>query len=171
MKGMSMKISAIILISCLMLLMTGCMVSGENISIPDNQTTHNVTNETPLANISPEEEIMNLVFEAREYALEAGKEKAIVEFSNPAGRFTRNGSCITAYGMDGTLLADPERKTDIGTLYIADDYDSGVVRLMRDLAASGGGLYTDPTTKDFYYVSEIDGSWWICAGRIKNNSQ
>jgi len=141
------------------------MVSGDNSSVSDNQTMENLTNESAIVPVTPEEKLMELAFKAREYALDMGKETSTSEFSNTDGLFTRDGAYIIAYNMDGTLLADPFRKSDIGSIFIADDYDSGQVRIMRDIAATGGGLYIDPATQKFWYVLEIDTSWWICAAR------
>ena len=160
---MSMKFRAVILVSILLALLSGSVVSGENLSANNSTPSQNLTNESVSILISPQEELMNLAFEAREFALEEGKDDAITEFSSPSGKFSTDGRYIVAYGMDGVLLADKTRSGDIGSRYIADDHDSGMVRQMRDLAASGGGLYTDPKTGNFWFIVDIDGSWWICA--------
>lgn len=166
-----MKNYAIILFSCCILILAGGLVSGENESLSTNQTILNQTPEPTLIPITPEEELMNLAFIAREFALENGKDSAIAEFSNPNGRFYLNGTGIRAYGVDGTLLADPFSPSNAGTLLISDDYDSGNIRLMRDLATTGGGLFTDPVTKECWFVMDIDGSWWISASRIIPQAQ
>ena len=108
---------------------------------------------------------MNLAFDAREYALENGKEKAVTVFSDKAGIFSANGSHIVAFDINGVLLADPSSPGDVGSRFITDDHDPGLVRVMRDLAASGGGLYSEPASGNYWFVSDIDGSWWICASR------
>jgi len=106
---------------------------------------------------------MNFALNAREFALEEGKNVAITEFSSPSGKFSKDDRYIIAYGMDGILLADMTRTGDTGSRFISDDHDSGIVRQMRDLATTGGGLFTDPKTGNYWFIVDIDGSWWICA--------
>jgi len=162
-----MKFRAVIVL-VVMFLSAGCIVSGENQSAVNSAVNStidpNLTNTSPVIMISPQERLMNLAFDARVFALENGKESAVAEFSNISGRFVRDGGSIMAYSMDGVLLADSKRSGDIGSRFIADDHDSGMVRLMRDLATTGGGLFTDPASGKYWFVSDIDGSWWICAG-------
>lgn len=160
---MSMKFRAVILVSILLAVLSGSMALGENLSANNATPIQNLTNESVSIQISPQEELMNHAFDAREFALEEGKDVAITEFSNPSGKFSTDGRYIIAYGMDGVLLADKTRSGDIGSRFIADDHDSGMVRQMRDLATTGGGLYTDPKTGNFWFIADVDGSWWICA--------
>lgn len=169
-----MKLWTVILLCALIVLMAGNMVSGENQSAENTtpaQSLTNITNVTPVMQITPQEKLMNLAFEARAFALEIGKNQAIAEFSSPSGQFHKDGMYIIAYAADGILLADSKRPGDIGSRFITDDHDSGQVRLMRDLASTGGGLFTDPKTGDFWFVSDVDGSWWICAATEKGAVQ
>ena len=118
--------------------------------------------------VSPEEAMMNLAFEARAYALNAGEEKAIAEFNNPGGLFAGNSTHLVAYKRDGTLLADFEHPEKIGEKEIKDDHDSGLIRQMRDYALSGGGIFSDPANPTIrYFVTDIDGTWWIAVSETK----
>lgn len=157
-----MRIQAFFSVLCILFLF-GTLVSGGNQSAQTNNTTVNQTEGTPAPVISPQENLMNRAFEARSFALEKGKEAALAEFSNPAGQFARDGMYIIAYDKDGVLLADSTRPGDVGSGFIADDHDAGQIRQMRDLANTGGGLYVDAATGNFWFVADIDGSWWICA--------
>ena len=99
------------------------------------------------------------------------KEKAITEFSNPSGQFSTKGRYVIAYDMDGTLLANMKVPGEVGSKFIKDDYDAGQVRMMRDMATTGGGLYTDPATGAFWFIMDVDGSWWICAAQYQISGQ
>ncbi|HPP77708.1 hypothetical protein [Methanospirillum sp.] len=157
-----MRIQAFFSVLCILFLF-GTLVSGGNQSAQTNNTTVNQTESTLAPVISPQENLMNYAFEARAFALEKGKETALAEFSNPAGQFARDGKIIRAYDTDGVLLADCTRPGDIGSRFITDDHDAGQIRQMRDLANTGGGLYVDAATGNYWFVADIDGSWWICA--------
>ena len=166
-----MKIQAVLLLLIMLLLVPGGVVSEENQSAQNNSTSANLTDETIIPEISPQEKLMNRAFEARTFALEKGKDAALAEFSNPAGQYNTEGMVIIAYGIDGVLLADITRPGEVGSRFIADDHDAGQVRMMRDLATTGGGLYIDAATGNYWFVSDIDGSWWICAAISRNTGK
>lgn len=166
-----MKLWNYVLLSIILTLVTVCMVSADNQSVTNSTPDLNQTNTTSLIHISPQEELMNLAFAAREFALENGKEKAITEFSNPSGQFSTKGRYVIAYDMDGTLLANMKVPGEVGSKFIKDDYDAGQVRMMRDMATTGGGLYTDPATGAFWFIMDVDGSWWICAAQYQISGQ
>jgi len=163
-----MKIQAVLLLLIMLFLVPGGVVSEENQSAQNNTTSANLTDVPIIPDISPQEKLMNRAFEARAFALEKGKDTALAEFSNPSGQFNSEGMIIIAYGTDGVLLADSTRPGEVGSRFIADDHDAGQVRMMRDLATTGGGLYTYAATGNSWFVSDIDGSWWICAAITRN---
>lgn len=166
-----MKIQAVLLLLIMFLLVPGGVVSEENQSAQNNTTSANLTDETIIPDISPQEKLMNRAFEARAFALEKGKDAALAAFSDPAGQLNTEGMVILAYDTDGVLLADSTRPGDIGSRFIADDHDAGQIRMMRDLATTGGGLYIDAATGNYWFVSDIDGSWWICAAISRNTGK
>lgn len=112
---------------------------------------------------SLEEGLMDLAFKAKEYALEAGKETALSEFSSPSGRFSTDETYIIAFDRTGVLLSDSKRSGDVGTQFISDDYDAGNVRQMGDFASTGGGLFIKEGTGESFFILDIDGQWWIAA--------
>ena len=152
-----------LMLVCIVLTLLGGIVSGENNTVSNTTNTTNQSTPLGIPTISPTEQLMNRAFEARVFALEHGKEAALSEFSNPSSTFCTDGMYICAYGSDGILLADVTRNSEVGSRFIADDHDAGQVRQMRDLATTGGGLYSDTKTGASYYVLDVDGSWWICA--------
>lgn len=114
---------------------------------------------------STQEALMNLALDAKAYALENGKATALSAFSDKA-TFVRDGMYISAYNQSGVLLADPNHPEKIGTPFITDEHDTGIVRQLKDLAQSGGGILTPEMadTKGLtYFAEDIDGSWWIVA--------
>ncbi len=71
---------------------------------------------------------------------------------------------MTAYDPKGVLLADPYRIDKIGSSFIVDDHDAGLIRRLSDLAQSGGGIIKQQETGGIsYYTLDVDGSWWIVA--------
>lgn len=163
-----MKVQSTLLLLVLFILASVSLVSGENQTVLNNSTIVNQTEEAVVYELSPQESLMNHAFMAREFALENEKNVVLAEFSNPSGRFNRDGMVITAYDNNGILLADSTGSGNIGSRYIRDDHDSGQIRLMRDIAAIGGGLYVDSATGKNWFVLDIDGSWWICTGINQN---
>ncbi|PWR71444.1 hypothetical protein [Methanospirillum lacunae] len=112
-----------------------------------------------------QEALMNLALDAKAYALENGKTTALSAFSDKA-TFVRNGMYISAYNQSGVLLSDPYRADKIGTSFITEEHDTGIVRQLKDLAQSGGGILTPEMTDTkglTYYATDIDGGWWIVA--------
>ena len=132
--------------------------------LAENNTS--VATDTPQSVATGDQEsLMNLALDAKAYALENGKATALSAFSDKA-TFVRNGMYVSAYNQSGVLLADPYQTDKIGTSFIAPDHDTGIVRQLRDLAQSGGGLLTPEMTDTkgvSYYATDIDGGWWIVA--------
>ena len=133
--------------------------------IPNASTNQSILNNESL------EALMNLALDARSYALENGNLAAISAFSDQTS-FIRNGMYISAYDMRGVLLADPFKTGQIGTAFIADDHDAGIIRQLRDIAQSGGGIMTPDVSGNgiSYYVLDVDGGWWIAAASGRSPS-
>lgn len=149
----------------LILLITGSSSLAESAS--GNESLNTLTNTTlnlTVPDLTPDEKLLILAQEAQRYALDNGKLAALSAFSDKSS-FVRDGMYIAAYDWRGVLLADPYQGDRIGTLSIADDHDNGIVRHLRDLAQSGGGILTAGASGDgiTYYASRVDGSWWIAA--------
>lgn len=143
-----------------MLIFSGCAVAEGSSGSP----TAGASNQTSVSTSGPEA-LMNLALDAKAYALQNGKATALSAFSDQA-TFVRNGMYISAYNQSGRLLADPFRADKIGTTFITGDHDAGIVRQLRDLAQSGGGILTpdmNSTGGVSYYAESIDGGWWITA--------
>jgi hypothetical protein len=125
----------------------------------------NSSNISSTTATSAQEALMNLALDAKAYALENGRATALSAFSDKA-TFVRNEMYISAYNQSGVLLADPYRADKIGTTFITEEHDTGIVRQLKDLAQSGGGILTPEMTDTkglTYYATDIDGGWWIVA--------
>ena len=113
--------------------------------------------------VGSDEALMMLAQGARSYALENGKMAATSAFSDQAS-FVKSGMYVTAYDTKGVLLADPFKAGQIGSSFIVDDHDAGLVRQLRDLAISGGGILKPEAPGGLsYYALDVDGSWWLVA--------
>ena len=145
------------------ILISIAIISGAAANQTANSSEENATVIGDTANTS--EALMNLALEARAYALENGKLAAKWAFSDQAS-FVKDSMYITAYDTKGVLLADPFNPGKIGTKEITDDHDTGIVRQLRDIAQSGGGMLAGNLTESggrSYYALDIDGSWWLVA--------
>lgn len=151
------------LFSLIFVILSAGICTGDETNGTVNTTAPEIIENTQGESQVFEEKLMDLAFKAKEYALEAGKETALSEFSNPSGRFTSNETYIIAFDRTGVLLSDSKRPGDVGTLFISDDYDAGIVRQMGDFASTGGGLFTKEGTSESFFILDIDGQWWIAA--------
>jgi len=100
------------------------------------------------------DEAIALVNKAAAFVKSEGKDKALAEFSNPAGKFVDRDLYIIAYAMDGTRLAHPHNPKLIGkSAADAKDFDGKPYgKEMVDLANGAGNgwvdyKFTDPVTK------------------------
>lgn len=160
-----MDVRILIVLAVFGLLLGTCGVFAEEPAANATSNTSeqaSVSESNQTSSISPDEALMNLALDARTYALENGKLAAISAFSDQAS-FIRNGMHISAYDMKGVLLADPYRSGEVGTSFIADDHDAGLVRQLRDLSESGGGIFRHQESGISYYALDVDGSWWLVA--------
>lgn len=137
-------------------------------STPGINGIQNASANQSVQDIESLEALMNLALDARSYALENGKLAAMSAFSDQTS-FIRNGMYISAYDLNGVLLADPFKAGQIGTAFIVDDHDAGIIRQLRDIALSGGGIMTPDVSGNgiSYYVLDVDGGWWITAASTR----
>ena len=121
-------------------------------------------------------DLYSLVNRAVKYAQVNGKEKALAEFSNPAGQFTHGDLFVRAGSFDGTLLADPYWKEMVGTnvMNFTDPYGEKSVFVSLDVIRTGSGFVhgmfpdtaqggTEPVPK-LMYLKAVDDTWWIGSG-------
>ena len=139
-------------------------------------TALNTTGEQPDVDV-----LEAFVREAVAFAREHGREAAIEEFNDRSGRFVRSQLVVTAFDFNGTVLACPSgayglAQSGVNLINYHDPDGVAVIRGMRDLARSGGGLlYTvDPITVDgrkvflpkVTYAEPVNGDWWLSAGIV-----
>lgn len=86
------------------------------------------------------DEARGLVDEAIAFFMAAGREAALVEFSNPRGRFARGEQYLYALDIDGVLIAHPLDKDNVGEdLYdIRDSEGKSFVKEIVDTARTRG---------------------------------
>lgn len=113
--------------------------------------------------------------EAKTYAAANGRTKAAAEFNNLNGTFIRDDLYIFAYDYNGTVVAWPYRPDQIGVnrQKDADPVGTHHVQAMIDTARNGSGMVdyysvnpkTNTTDLKISYVIDVDGTWFIGAGR------
>lgn len=136
---------------------------------------------TYLSNISAyfaeedREDLVSFVEEARGYALDTGKQRALEVFNDPKGNFTKDGRYIFAYDFQGKTLALPYLPELIGKSRIDTLDPNGVafVSQIIDLARTGDGftyyIYPDPSRNmtqrlKLSYVAKVDDTWFLGSG-------
>jgi polar amino acid transport system substrate-binding protein len=120
-------------------------------------------------------QLKQFVSGAKDFVQRYGKETALAEFNNPNGMFRSGELYIFANDYDGTVLAWPNRPDMIGKNHrdATDAVGEHHVAELLDKAKSGGGMtayYTeDPLTNitalKISYVTDVDGTWMLGAGR------
>ncbi|MFA5269140.1 MAG: cache domain-containing protein [Methanoregula sp.] len=120
-------------------------------------------------------ELRQFVEDAKTSAKTYGREKALAEFNNLNGSFIQGDLYIFGYDYNGTTLAWPYRPDQIGVnrLGVTDPMGAHHVKTMIGTAQSGGGMVkyysvnpaTNTTQLKISYVTDIDGTWMIGAGR------
>ncbi|ADN37458.1 putative cache sensor protein [Methanolacinia petrolearia DSM 11571] len=125
-------------------------------------------------NISEKDELVKRVKNARDYAQENGKEKAVSDFNDLNGTFADGGKYIFAYDYEGNTLALPYQPEYIGInrLDLLDTYGVKILGWESSAAKSGGGFvyvqYFDPDTGEarlkLCYVSPVDDEWFVGSG-------
>ncbi len=136
---------------------------------------------TYLSNISAyfaEEDradLVSFVEEARGYALDNGKQRALEVFNDLKGNFTGDGRYIFAYDYEGKTLALPYQPELIGKSRIDTQDPNGVafVTQIIDIARKGNGfsyyIYPDPSGNmnqrlKLSYVEKVDDTWFLGSG-------
>jgi len=143
------------------------------------QTQPGVTPTASLIPVSgspvPPEQLVAFVEKAYEYAHDHGKEAALREFNNPAGRFVEGELYIFAYDTRGNTLALPFQPDLIG-MNRWNQTDAAGTAFIQEIirtAQSGGGfvhyLYADPSDNfrikpKLSYVMMVDRDWLIGSG-------
>lgn len=113
--------------------------------------------------------------EAKTWAAENGRKKAAAEFNNLKGSFIRGDLYIFAYDYNGTVLSWPYRPDQIGVNRRNETDPAGThhIQAMIDAARNGSGMVdyysvnplTNRTELKISYVTDVDGTWFIGAGR------
>jgi hypothetical protein len=169
----------------LLLLSAGCMEGPGQVPVPA-PTTAPTAAVTTTGTISPagiagertaatREEMVAFVQEAVAYANLNGKDKALVEFSNPNGSFFRGVLYIYAYDYNGTTIAHPVNPEKIGVnrLYEKDAEGNLFITDLMQAAYNGTGFttytYINPVhnnavEKKLGYVMKVDDRWWLGSG-------
>ncbi|PKL59069.1 MAG: sodium:calcium antiporter [Methanomicrobiales archaeon HGW-Methanomicrobiales-4] len=121
------------------------------------------------------QELRQFVDDAKVYALENGKEKALTAFNTINGSFVQGDLYIFAYDYNGTVLAWPYRPDQIGlNRFNATDLTGRYhVQSFINTAQAGGGItdyyslnpITNVTDLKISYVTDVDGTWMIGAGQ------
>ncbi len=132
----------------------------------------------PLQEYTSNETLVAFVESAVKYAKENGKEKALLEFSNPNGTFVWGELYIYAYDFNGTTIAHPFNPEMIGVnrLNETDAQGNLFIKDLMDAAIKGSGFvdfcYINPANnrtveKKLGYVEKIDDDWWLGSGIYK----
>jgi len=118
--------------------------------------------------------LKQFVQDAKEFALENGKETALDSFNDVNGSFIQDDLYIFAYDYNGTVLAWPYRQDQIGVNRInaTDIVGLSHVKAFLEKAQLGGGItdyysvnpFTNLTDLKISYVQDIDGTWMMGAG-------
>jgi polar amino acid transport system substrate-binding protein len=122
-----------------------------------------------------DQELRQLVTNAKAYAITHGKEKALAEFNALNGSFVRGDLYIFAYDYNGTTLSWPYRPDQIGVnrLNATDIMGTYHIQSMLGSARTGNGMteyysvdpLTNTTQLKISYVKDVDGTWMLGAGR------
>jgi polar amino acid transport system substrate-binding protein len=122
-----------------------------------------------------DQELRQFVASAKSYAKTHGKEKALAEFNNLNGSFIKDGLYIFADDYNGTALAWPYRPDQVGINLFNETDAMGThhIQAILNSARSGSGMVeyytknplTNTTQLKISYVTDVDGTWVLGAGR------
>jgi polar amino acid transport system substrate-binding protein len=122
-----------------------------------------------------DQELLQFVGDARAYALAQGREKALAVFNDQSGPFLSGDLYIFAYDYNGTTLSWPYHPDQIGVnrFDATDPVGTYHIQEMITTAKGGGGMVdyysTNPVTNrtdlKISYVTDVDGTWLLGAGR------
>ena len=140
-----------------------------------NVTTENPVAEPDLVN----DTLVKFVTDARTYAMNHGKNAALITFNDQTGGFVNDKMYLFAYDYDGKVLALPYNPGMVGLnqISLTDSKGYRYVQQMRDTAKRGVGFVTyqeaDMMNKGIVsekvsYVTDVDGTYWIGAGVYKS---
>ncbi|OPX66039.1 MAG: Cache domain protein [Methanoregulaceae archaeon PtaU1.Bin059] len=120
-------------------------------------------------------ELRQFVAEARAYGLDQGRERATAAFNNQSGPFIRGDLYVFAYDYNGTVLSWPYQPEQVGVnrLNVTDPVGNHHVQEFLSVAKSGGGMvgyysvnpFTNRTDLKISYVTDVDGTWMLGAGK------
>ncbi len=118
--------------------------------------------------------VLSTVNNMTSYVLIHGKDAALEEFNNPAGRFYSDNISVSALDYNGTVLADSLSPDWVGrdAFYYADAFGASSMREAVMQAKLGGGyMYfgvRDPVTDELLliliYVLPMGDDWCIASG-------
>ncbi|MFA5331192.1 MAG: cache domain-containing protein [Methanoregula sp.] len=122
-----------------------------------------------------DEDLREFVVDARTYASANGKEQALAGFNDKNGSFIRDDLYIFAYDYNGTTLAWPYRPDLMGVnrLNATDSVGNHHIAAMLAGAKNGTAMVeyysvnpaTNTTELKISYVTDVDGTWMLGAGR------
>jgi len=163
----------------LVLLLVAAAIVSAGCSAPSANSPAPATTGTPAVIVPVQTadgqyaSLSRFVESAAAYAKQSGRDTAIREFNNLNGTFTKGDRFIIAFGMDGTMLAQPFQPQMHGTNRANETDMNGVmhIRRMIELAGEGGGwVYYVTKNPDhnnelkLTYVQPVDSTWFIASG-------
>ena len=120
-------------------------------------------------------ELREFIAKAKAYGNENGKKNASAAFNTLNGSFIQGDLYIFAYDYNGTVLAWPYRPDQVGVNRRNETDPVGTyhIRSMIAAARNGSGMVdyysvnplTNRTELKISYITDIDGTWFIGAGR------
>jgi len=164
--------SLVLLLVAAAIISAGCSAPSANSPAPATTGTPAVIAPVQTAD-GQNASLSRFVESAAAYAKQSGSDAAIREFNNLNGTFTKGDRFIIAFGMDGTMLAQPFQPTMHGTNRANETDMNGVmhIRRMIELAGEGGGwVYFVTKSPDhnpelkLTYVQPVDSTWFIASG-------
>lgn len=128
-----------------------------------------------LSHATSKEEMVEFVNSAKEYALSAGKDSALAEFSNKSGKFVQGELYIFAYDFSGKVVAHGAKPALVGKnlMAIKDTNGLQLIKEMVDVASKDGSGYVTyswehpkkkKVMKKVGYVTKVSDDYWIGSG-------
>ena len=166
MKKISIFLLVVLLLSAL-LFTAGCTQDPPVTapSVPGN------TGSPPQPIYTSNETLVAFVKSAVAYAKENGREKALAEFNNKNGSFTRGELYIYAYAFNGTTLAHPVNPESVGK--IRSGANGVFVKEMAEVVRNGSGFYrftyinplhNNTLESKMGYGEQAEDDWWLGSG-------
>ncbi|MHB8120287.1 MAG: cache domain-containing protein [Methanothrix sp.] len=126
------------------------------------------------------EELRAFVEEARDFALQNGRDRALEVFNDSKGEFVRGDLYIFAYDFQGITLAHPYRPDMVGrnNINLTDSNGVYLKKNMREVARRGEGfayyVWPNPAQDNrdelkLSYVLRVDDGLWLAAGIYLTN--